>query len=103
MDPRLQLAGLIGRVGYQVAKERLTRPRPTTLREVPPSPEALTNEWLTAGLCDAVPGAAVIGYELGARNDGTSARRPMRVTYNDAGRDAGLPEALFTKSQPTTR
>ena len=101
MDPRLELAGLVGRVGYQIAKERLVRPRPTSLREVPPSPEALTTEWLTRALCDGVPGAAVLGYELGARNDGTSARRAMRMTYNDAGRDAALPEALFTKSGPT--
>lgn len=101
MDPRLELAGLVGRVGYQIAKERLFRPRPTTLREVPPSPEALTTEWLTRALCDGVPGASVSGYTLGARNDGTSARRAMRVAYNDAGRAAGLPEALFTKSGPT--
>jgi len=101
VDPRLELAGLVGRVGYQIAKERVFRPRPTTLREVPPSPEALTTEWLTRALCDGVPGAAVTGYALGARNDGTSARRAMRVGYNDAGREAGLPEALFTKSGPT--
>jgi len=98
---RLRLAGLVGRVGYHVATERLVRPRPTTLREVPPSPEALTNEWLSAALCDGVAGAEVTGYTLGARNDGTSARRTMRVTYNDAGREAGLEEALFTKSCPT--
>jgi thiamine kinase-like enzyme len=101
MDARLELAALVGKVGYQLTKERLTKPRPTTLREVPPSPEALTNEWLTAALCDAVPGAEVLAYELGARNDGTSARRTIRVTYNDAGRAAGLQEALFTKSGPT--
>jgi thiamine kinase-like enzyme len=101
MDARLELAGLVARVGYQVTKETLTRPRPTSLREVPPSPESLTIEWLTAALCDGVPGAAVLDYQLGARNDGTSARRPIRITYNDDGRAAGLPEALFTKSCPT--
>ena len=101
MGPRLELAGLVGRVGYQVAKERLTRPRPATLREVPPSPEALTNEWLTRALCDGVAGASVLGYELGSRNDGTSARRALHVNYNDVGREAALPEALFTKSGPT--
>lgn len=101
MDPRLELLGLVGRVGYHVTRERLARPRPTTLREVPPSPESLTPEWLTIALCDGVPGAAVVDFELGARNDGTSARRTMRVAYNDAGRAAQLPEALFTKSGPT--
>ena len=101
VSPKLQLAGLVGRVGYHVGKERLTRPRPTSLRQVPPSPESLTTEWLTQALCDGTPDAAVLGYELGARNDGTSARRTMRVVYNDAGRAAGLPEAVFTKSGPT--
>jgi len=33
-----RLAGLAGRVAYHVAKERLTNPRPVTLREVPPTP-----------------------------------------------------------------
>jgi hypothetical protein len=101
MDPRLELARMVGKVGYQVTKERLPRPRPTSLREVPPSPAALTTEWLTAALCDGVPDATVVRYELGARNDGTTARRTMRVSYNEAGREAGLPEALFTKSGPT--
>ncbi|HEY1972006.1 MAG TPA: phosphotransferase [Pseudonocardia sp.] len=101
VSPKLQLAALVGQVGYHVTKEKLTRPRPTTLREVPPSPEALTPRWLTQALCDGTPNAAVLGYELGPRNDGTSARRTMRVTYNEAGRAAGLPEALFTKSGPT--
>lgn len=92
---------MVGKVGYQVTKERLTRPRPTSLRDVPPSPEALTTEWLTAALCDGVPGAGVVSFEFGARNDGTSARRTLQVTYNEAGGEAGLPEALFTKSGPT--
>jgi hypothetical protein len=101
MSAQLEMAGLVGRVAYQISKERITRPRPTTLREVPPSTSAITKEWLTIALCDGVPGAAVVGVEFGAANDGTSARRTMRVHYNDAGVKAGLPEALFTKSAPT--
>jgi thiamine kinase-like enzyme len=101
MGTRLQLGALVGRVGYHVTRERITRPRPVTLREVPPSADALTEEWLTRALCDGVPGAVVTGFHLGPRNDGTSARRQVRVSYNDAGRAAGLPEALFTKAAPT--
>jgi len=101
MDERLQLLNLVGRVGWHIAKEKVLRPRPTSLREVPPSPEALTNDWLTAALCDGTPGARVSSFTLGARNDGTSARRTMQVTYNAIGREAGLPEVLFTKSGPT--
>src|ERR1700712_483111 len=97
VSPKLQLAGLVGQVGYHVGKERLTRPRPTSLRQGAPSPESLTTARLSHALCAGTPDAAVLGYELGARNDGTSARRTMRVVYNDAGRAAGLPEAVFTK------
>lgn len=98
MDPRLDLAALAGRIAYHVAKEKLTNPRPTSLREVPPSPAHLTNEWLTLALCDGVPGAEIVGYEVSDRDDGTSSRARLRVRYNDAGRAAGLPTALFTKS-----
>ena len=101
MANQAQLAGLAGSVIFQIARERLTRPRPMTLREVPPSPKNLTDEWLTRALCDAVPGARVLGHDLGPRNDGTSARRTLRVHYNDHGVTANLPQFLFTKSSPT--
>jgi thiamine kinase-like enzyme len=101
MDPRLELAGLMGRMAFHIAKERITNPRPVSLREVPPTPEHLTEEWLTLALCDGVPGARVTGHELGPRNDGTSSRRALRVSYNQAGVEAGLLEHLFTKSSPT--
>jgi hypothetical protein len=101
MGTRAETAGLVGRVAFHVTSERLLRRRPQSLDDVPPSPEALTEPWLTQALCSEVPGAAVVAFELGPRNDGTSARRTMRVTYNDAGREAGLTEAVFTKSVPT--
>jgi len=93
MGTGLQMAGLVGRVGYHVALERMRRARPTSLREVPAGPEALTEQWLTHALCGGVAGAAVTGFELGPRNDGTSARRTAGP--------AGLLEAVFTKSAPT--
>jgi hypothetical protein len=88
------------RTATSIAWERLTRPCPTSLDEVPPSVDALT-QWLTAALCSNVPGAAVMHIELGQRNDGTSARRTLKVTYNSVGQAAGLPTHLFTKSSPT--
>lgn len=98
---RAQMLALVGQVGYHVGAERLRRRPRTALDDVPPSPEALDTGWLTLALCQSIPGAAVTGFELGPRNDGTSARRTMRVTYNAAGADAGLPEAVFTKSAPS--
>jgi thiamine kinase-like enzyme len=100
MGARLKLVGLTGRIAYHVAKERITNPRPVTLREVPPTPKHLTGEWLTLALCDGVSGAKVLEHELGPRNDGTSSRRTLRVEFNEAGRQAGLTERLFTKSGP---
>lgn len=101
MKARARMVRLVGRVGYRVVAERLRRRPRTTLSDVPPSPEAFTTEWLTVALCQRIPHAKVTNFELGPRNDGTSARRTMRVTDNEPGRDAGLPEAVFTKSAPS--
>ena len=101
MDPRLELVALTGRIAYHVAKERVTNPRPTTLRQVPPSPQHLTTEWLTLALCDGTSGARVRSFRLSGRDDGTSSRQRLTITYNDAGDEAGLPTQLFTKSGPT--
>lgn len=100
MGARLELVRLTGRIAYHVGKERITKPHPVTLFEVPPTPEHLTDEWLTLALCDGVPGAKVLTHELGPRNDGTSSRRTLRVGFNEAGQEAGLTERLFTKSGP---
>lgn len=86
---QLHTVRLVAQVGYHVAAERLRRRPITALQDVPPSPEKLTSEWLTLALCQRVRGAAVTGFELGPRNDGTSARRTLRVLYNAAGRDGG--------------
>lgn len=100
MGAHLARAALATRTAYHVAGERITSPRPVTLREVPPTPEHLTDEWLTLALCRGVPGAKVLGHSLGPRHDGTSSRRTLRVEFDDVGREAGLNEWLFTKSGP---
>ncbi len=87
--------------GYRVV-EKLS---PKRLRlepgAVPASLAELTPEWLTHALCRDHPGAAVVDFSTGPGSDGTSARRPLVVTYNDAGSEAGLPTALYTKTSPT--
>lgn len=95
----LTTLGLAGRVAGHVARERVGPAlRLDTPDAVPASAESLTTSWLTWVLCAGVPSAEVVGFEVLPGSDGTSSRRPLRVTYNDAGREARLPEHLFTKA-----
>jgi hypothetical protein len=74
------------------------RPRPARdARDVPGKPDAITPEWLTAVVCDGVPGACVTAIEQVGGSVGTSTRAALRLTYNAAGQDAGLPERVFVK------
>jgi hypothetical protein len=96
---KLELVPMLGRVAAGVARDRLgLTPRPTSLDDVPASGDALTTEWLTRALCRDVDGAAVIDFEIVGGSDGTSSRRSLRISYNEAGMTAGLPERVFTKS-----
>ena len=74
---------------------------PTAASDLPLSYEAITPEWLTAILAPDMPGAAVVSHELGPVDDGTSNRRRIAVTWNDAGRTADLPTRLFCKGSPS--
>jgi Phosphotransferase enzyme family len=97
----MTMVGALARVGAQLAKERVRPPEPPRdLSRVPASADQLTPEWLTAALCRDAPGARVIGLEFGEGTTGSSARRALTATYNDAGTEAGLPTALFTKASP---
>lgn len=93
----------------QVSAERVRKAfeaevhdRPVTRAEqVPPSYAALTREWLTDVLCADVPGAEVTEFSFDARDDGSSNRRRIFLTYNQRGRDAGLPARVFCKAAET--
>jgi hypothetical protein len=84
------------KIGGRVAFERLVRPKARRRDDVPCSPSAITTEWLMAVLCSEVPGAAVTHVEVAAASSGTHERHRLIVTYNDAGRRAGLPGSIFT-------
>jgi aminoglycoside phosphotransferase (APT) family kinase protein len=58
----------------------------------------MTVEWLTSVLCSEHPGAAVESFETEEASVGTSTRWRITVTYNEAGRNAGLPVHIFAKS-----
>lgn len=98
----LVLAGSVARVGATVVGEKV-RPR-GPLKDpgkVPASVNELTVEWLTGVLCKDAPGSQVAAFTLGEGSDGTSSRRAIDVTYNEAGIAAGLPTAVYSKSTPT--
>jgi hypothetical protein len=89
------------RVGSRVLFERVARPLAHTLEDVPCSPYAITPAWLTAALCAKTPGAIVASVIVEQASAGTHERHRLRVSYNEAGQRAGLPESLFTKSLPS--
>ena len=92
-------ASAINRIGRNVAWERLTNPRPTTLDEVPPSPQALTAEYLTAVLCRDHPGARVTAVSLGEESSGSGNRCALELSYNAEGQAANLPTHVFHKCE----
>jgi aminoglycoside phosphotransferase (APT) family kinase protein len=85
-------------VGRHILAEKRQKPVARTINDVPVSGATVTPEWLTAVLCRNVPGARVLGFSNPGGSSGSSERLALRVTYNDAGRDAGLPTELFTKA-----
>ena len=89
------------RVGAQLLRDRLTRPKVTVRGEVPSSVEAITPAWWTAVLCAQQPGAEVLSFATVSGSAGTHHRHRFALTYNAAGTRAGLPAAVFTKSLPT--
>jgi aminoglycoside phosphotransferase (APT) family kinase protein len=95
------MAAVGARTAASVAWERLAVRDVERLDEVPPRIEAVTPAWLSAALCGGHPGARVEEVTFGPGSSGTSVRRQLLLTYNAAGRDAGLPPSLFAKSTPT--
>lgn len=98
MNHKLWLLGRLAAVGGHILGEKLTGHRARTIDDVPASGAALTPEWLTAVLCRETPGAEVVAFDTAGGSSGTSTRVAIRVEYNEAGRAAGLPGALFAKT-----
>lgn len=97
------VTAMIERYRAHVQWEEDTDYRPTTPDAVPPSAEAITPEWLTAQLAIGAPGAAVTAVHAHGGSDGTTQRREVDVTWNEAGIAAGLPARLFTKTTASFR
>lgn len=86
------------KVARRVLAEKARPPRAVSAQQIPVGADAITDVWLTDVLCRDVPGARVDGLEVHGGSDGTSSRRALSVSYNEAGRAAGLPEDLFVKA-----
>lgn len=92
----------VGQIASTMVRERFLPQVPITdPAVVPSSAEAITPEWLTAFMCPEGSGARVVDVHVARGDNGTSARRALEVTYNDAGARAGLPTRLFSKSTAT--
>jgi hypothetical protein len=59
--------------------------------------EEVTKEWLTEALRERYPGVEVTRLEHGRFISGTGSKLQLKPTYNQAGRDYGLPPSLFAK------
>jgi len=66
--------------------------------QLPLSYQEVTPAWLTAVLAAAAPGAQVLSHRFGTADEGTSSRRHIYLTWNDAGVEADLPASVFCKS-----
>jgi hypothetical protein len=96
--PKLWMLRRTGQVAAGVLREKVAPPEARTVADVPISGDAVTREWLTAVLCREHPGAEVVTFEIPGGSSGTSTRRAIRVTYNAAGVEAGLPTRLYAKT-----
>jgi hypothetical protein len=85
------------RAAYELDQSRRGR-KVVSRDELPLAFEDITDAWLTDVLCAGHAGAAVAGHRLGPPDNGSANRRKIYVDYNPAGRNAGLPEALFCKA-----
>lgn len=102
LTARLDFAKAVMQVTGAALHERIRpRGRLTDSSLVPARVDELTPQWLTGALCAGNTAAQVTDFALGDGSDGTSSRRGLTVTYNDAGQDAGLPTAIYTKSTPS--
>jgi thiamine kinase-like enzyme len=72
----------------------------TGKEDIPVSVADASAQWLTAVLCGGVPGARVERVDVVGGSDGSTSRRALKLSYNEAGRAAGLPERLFGKATP---
>jgi thiamine kinase-like enzyme len=82
--------------------EEQMRDRPLARRagDVLPTVDAITIEWLNDVLRRPLAGGRVTAFRIEDVSSGTHARHRLQLEYDEAGRAAGMPPTLFTKSLP---
>jgi len=81
--------------------DHFTNPQARSVDDVPWSADGITSQWLTSVLCKLRPGSEVLSFTISRRGAGTSVRWHIALQYNEEGKKAKLPEALFAKTTPT--
>jgi Phosphotransferase enzyme family len=92
---RVQLSDQIKRLHERDARQAIKAYRAS---DVPTSYAAITLEWLTDVLCAGAPGAEVTDFRFSEQDNGSTNRRRIYLTYNEAGRAAKLPASVFSKA-----
>jgi thiamine kinase-like enzyme len=77
--------------------ERSARGPLVSAADLPISYETITPAWLTKVIGKRHPGAEVVAIRLGESDEGTSSRRRIFITWNEAGTRANLPATVFCK------
>jgi hypothetical protein len=93
------MTDLAAKVTELYGKERHDAPV-TKASEAPTSYSAITTEWLTDVLCPDMPGTRVASFRLDERDDGSSNRRRIFLTYEN-GKEGVLPATVFCKLAET--
>jgi hypothetical protein len=89
------------RVAANTIWDHFSRPTARKPEDIPWCADAVSAEWLTPILCSGHPGAEVTSVQVDGGSSGSSVRRRIGVTYNAAGKDAGLVDSFFAKATPT--
>lgn len=91
-------ANPVERIAAAYEKEMRNRRPPQTADDVPFAYEDVTPEWLSLVLGGGHADAKVVSFRLDVPDDGNSNRRRIFLDWNDAGRNAGLPDRVFCKA-----
>jgi hypothetical protein len=83
------------RLSAHTIRDHLTDPRCLDSVDVPWRAEALSPEWLSPILCKGIVDAAVSSVRVEDASSGSSVRKRIVVSYNEAGQRAGLKTKFF--------